>query len=290
MLGRTKSVAFSAILIGASLVPVHSFTLSSSCQASLQGLLQSDEAACLNAPAILSSILGSQDDINIPRIMDSYLTSLCSSGSCTNENLAAVARNLTTGCNEDLAALDIDLSGDAQDQIVDLVQQIYPTVREIACLKDNTANQFCATQTLNSLEKLVGGLTFDDPSFLDIFADVQRLLQTGVQSLVCTGCTKEAFSIARSNFPALVSQVDDEVSGFCGASFTGALSMPLPSYQRVIDVAVFLFIDGSVSENITQTANPGVFAAQNQGNGASTVFRSAGMILLGVSGAFVLMA
>ncbi|ESK97040.1 hypothetical protein Moror_6397 [Moniliophthora roreri MCA 2997] len=268
MLGRTKSVAFSTILFGASLIPVHSLTLSSSCQASLRGLLESDDAACLNAPALISSVLGAQDDINVPRIMDSYLTSLCSSGSCSDDSLAAVTRNLTSGCSEDLAALEINLEG-LQDKIVDVVQQVYPTVREIACLKDNNANQFCATQTLDNLSKVIGGLNFDDLSFLDLFADARRLVQSGAQSLACTDCMKEAFTIARSDFPSIVSQVDDEVSGFCGASF----------------------VDGVTPDSVTQTAQPGIFAAsQGQGNSASTVFRNAGSVIVGVSLAFVLMA
>ncbi|KAL0575059.1 hypothetical protein V5O48_006904 [Marasmius crinis-equi] len=296
MLGHTKSFLVSAIVLGASL-PVSSFSLSSSCSASLQGLIRNEAAACLNGGALFTSILGVTQgsdvkDISaaIPNIMDSWLGKLCTSGSCTNENIETITKNLTGGCASDLEALgfgiagkEIDVSSTGlQGDIVSVVQKVYPVVREVACLKEfagwgtdefrsNSANQFCAVQTVSSVEKAIGGLTFDDISFLSITFDAVKLIATGAKSLACTNCIKSAFNLARNAFPDIVSEADNELGGFCGASF----------------------VDGSSPDGITQSAQAGVFAApapKNNGAVASSGFGKAGVVLGVVFSAFVFMA
>ncbi|KAL0068867.1 hypothetical protein AAF712_004198 [Marasmius tenuissimus] len=271
MLGHTKAL-ISAIALGASFVPVYSFTLSTSCSTSLQGLLRDESAACFNGAALFTAIIGSQGNntISVPNIVDAWLSSLCTTGSCTDENIAKVATNLTSGCSEDLNALGINVLS-AQDKIVDIAQQVYPPVRQIACLKDDTANKFCAVQTISNVEKTIGGLTMDDISFLSLPFDAIRLVATGAKELACTNCMKSAFNIARNSFPSIVSEADDKLGEFCGTSF----------------------VDGSNPEGVSQSAKDGVFVASTNNNNNSATGRSFGnaaVVLSVVFSVFVLAA
>ena len=79
----------------------------------------------------------------------------------------------------------------------------------------------CATQTITNLESIVGQLTLDDLSFFNLLEDAQKLIASGISSFACTGCLKEAFSIARQGFPDIVSQADSAAADLCGADFIG---------------------------------------------------------------------
>ncbi|KAK1224587.1 hypothetical protein PQX77_012482 [Marasmius sp. AFHP31] len=280
MRGHTKAL-ISAVVLGASLVPVSSFTLSASCSTSLQGLLRDESAACLNGAALFTAIIGSQGNatISVPNIVDTWLSSLCTTGSCTDENIAKIATNLTNGCGDDLSALGIDVIS-VQDKIVDIAQEMYPPVREIACLRDDTANSFCAVQTISKFEQTIRGLTLDDISFLSHPFDAIRSFAAGAKELACTNCMKYAFNIARDSFPTIVSdsaettivsQANQTLGEFCGASF----------------------VDGSTPQGVSQSAKPGVFvaAASNNNNGATgRSFGNAAVILSVIFSAFVLVA
>lgn len=79
------------------------------------------------------------------------------------------------------------------------------------------------TQTFVSVQNAIGSIDLTNLNFLNIFTDLSSLIATGVQSLVCTDCIKEAYTIARQDFPDIVSQVNSEVEELCGASFIGKL-------------------------------------------------------------------
>jgi hypothetical protein len=107
-------------------------SLSSACTTALTGLLTSPDAACLNPTSLLSYAVSSQK--SIPDTIDQWLTGLCASGSCSNDSLAQVVTNVTTGCNAELA--QVGISTDANDSIINIVQQAYPTARKVVCLKE----------------------------------------------------------------------------------------------------------------------------------------------------------
>ncbi|KAG7098693.1 hypothetical protein E1B28_000606 [Marasmius oreades] len=274
MLGHTRTLLFSTIVLGAGLVPVHSLSLSSSCSASLQSLVQSEAAACLNGPALVTAILGSQGNnaVSVPAIVDSWLSKLCSSGSCTDENIGAAAINLTSGCSQDLAALGLNILG-VQEQIVDIAKKAYPTVRQIACLKDDNTGQRCAVETLSNVDNAIGGLNLDGLSYLNLSLDALKLVSTGAKDLACTDCMKASFNLARNDFPSIVDQGDQTLKEVCGASF----------------------VDGNTPDGISQTATSGVFVAQATKNAALGLhpvkpLGNAGMVLAVVISAFVFMA
>lgn len=107
--------------------------VSSSCKAALKGLLLAPEAQCLNTGAFLS--IAASGNVDVPAIANSWLTGLCSLGSCSSASLASIVNNVTAGCAEDAQTLlRVDISDTALVQ--SYVAQYYPSVRQIACLKE----------------------------------------------------------------------------------------------------------------------------------------------------------
>jgi len=251
-----------ALTATAGLASAQNLSLSSSCTTSLKGMLTSDDAACLNPGALLSFFIGS--DQSIPDTVNNWLTGVCSTGSCSNASLAAVVSNITDGCATDLGSVGVD-SENLKSTITSVVQQVYPLAREVACLKDDSAGQLCVTQTLDNLETVVGKLSLDDLSFFNLFADVGKLLASGISDLACTSCTKEAFTLTSQAFPDTVSFISGPVQDVCGASF----------------------LDGQLPDNVTQTAVNENFSAKSE-NGASERGFTAGVILIFLSSVLVI--
>lgn len=241
-----KSLVLVAVATSAGLLPsVHSFSLSQGCENALEGLLTSSDAACLNPSALLSFALGSNSG-SIPATLNTWLTGICSSGSCTNDSISSVVTSLTSGCSTELSALGISTSS-IQNEAITIAQEVYPTIRQIACLQDDTTNQLCAVETLTNLENVVGQLNVTDLNILNVFSTFAN----SAESIACTDCMKESFSIAKSNFPSLVSQAEPDAQALCGASF----------------------VDGSLPSTVSQTANDAVFSSSStsQSNAGSKV-------------------
>ncbi|KAJ3887695.1 hypothetical protein GG344DRAFT_13558, partial [Lentinula edodes] len=176
--------------------------------------------ACSNPSAILSFVVGSNSG-SIPSAVNTWLTDICSPGSCSNQSISNVVTNLTFGCSSELSSLGISMSF-IQSEVISIAQEVYPTVREIACLKErvfDTSNQLCPVETLNNLQSVVGQLNVNDLSVLNLFADAETLFTNGVQNVACTDCMKESFSITKANFPSLVLQAEPDAQALCGASF-----------------------------------------------------------------------
>jgi len=171
-----------------------------------------------------------------------------------------------TGCSQDLATFGA--SGVSSDEVISIVQQVYPTARKVVCLKDDNASQLCVTKTLTSVENVLGKLSFTDLSFLDIITDFKNLLANG-KSLACTDCIKEAFTLVTQDFPAILNDVNSEAADICGASF----------------------VDGTSPDGISQTAVSGVFSASqiDSSAGRSQSFGFAGMTLLVLSSVFLIL-
>jgi hypothetical protein len=107
-------------------------TLTETCKQSINDLLNSPDAACLNPGALLSFFVGNQQ--SVPATVDNWLTGLCAAGACPDETIASVITNVTTGCSEDLASFGV--STDIAQQIIPIAQQVYPTARKVVCLKE----------------------------------------------------------------------------------------------------------------------------------------------------------
>jgi hypothetical protein len=240
-----KSFVLVAAATSAGLLPsVHSFSLSQGCQNSLEGLLTSPDAACLNPSALLSFAVGNNAG-NIQAAISTWLTGICSSGACTNQSIANVMTNLTSGCSNELSEFGISVSS-IQSEAISIAQQVYPTVRQVACLKDDSQNQFCALETINNLQTVIGNIT--DLTVLNLFMDAEKLFANGVQNVACTDCMKESFSVAKSNFPSIVADAEPEAQALCGASF----------------------LDGNLPSTISQTANNAVFSGSSSSSSSNS--------------------
>jgi len=231
----------------------------------LKAILTSPEAACLNPSSLLSFFVGT--DQSVPDTVNNWLTGLCSTGFCSNDTLAAVVTNVTTGCAS-------DLGGGIPATITQIVQEVYPTVRSIVCLKDDASNQLCVTETLNNIQDIIGKLSFSDLNIGTVFGDFQKIL-VGAANLACTGCTKAAFSLASqvsllSQFPQAQQQAASQIDALCGANF----------------------IENSTSDsqdNVSQTAINEAFTSSKSNSALSLSTEVARVVMLMFFSAFTLL-
>ncbi|KAJ7780538.1 hypothetical protein DFH07DRAFT_792631 [Mycena maculata] len=237
--------------------------LSTACSNSLTGLLSSPEAACLKPSSLLSFFVGTNQ--SIPDTVNKWLSGLCSTGFCSNETLAAIVSNVTTGCSSDLGSVGADV-GASVATVTQLVQEVYPTVRNVMCLKDDASNQLCVTETLSNIEDIVGKLSFSDLNLATLTSDFQNVVASA-SNLACTNCTKAAFTLISpltSQFPEAQTGID----ALCGANF----------------------IDGSSPDTVSQTAVNQAFTS-TKSNGALVVTTSkmAGAVMVFLLSAFTLL-
>ncbi|KAJ7091264.1 hypothetical protein C8R44DRAFT_891661 [Mycena epipterygia] len=233
-------------------------SLSSDCTNSLKGILASPEAACLNPSTLLTFFIGTNQ--SVPDTINNWLSGLCSTG---NDTLAAVVANVTTGCSSDLSGVGASVPA----TLTQIVQEVYPTVRSVVCLKDDASNQLCVTETLNNLEALVGKLDLSNLDVNTLVGEFQKVV-TGAANLACTNCTKAAFGLASQftqQFPQAVSAVDT----LCGSNF----------------------IDGSSSDQdgVSQTAVNEAFTTKSNGALAMPTGKVAGAVMLFLLSGFTLL-
>lgn len=109
-------------------------SLTTQCTNALAGVAASpDAASCLSLGSLLP-IATAKNDTSIIAPINAWLTNLCGSPACSNETLAAVVQNITTGCSTELAATGF--TADLTSSVTSAVQVYYPTVRKVVCLKE----------------------------------------------------------------------------------------------------------------------------------------------------------
>jgi hypothetical protein len=171
--------------------------------------------------------------------VDTWLKGLCARGPCSNDDLAFIVTNVTTGC-----ATDLQLGNTPPSSIVPIVQQIYPTVRKAFCLADAPKNQLCVTQTLSNIETVTGTLTID--KFVMVLTEVtggQHSSLNGVD--LCTPCIKQFYNVFKTDLPTFFNQSDtDALQAACGASFVDGASDP-----NIIQTASNKSTTGNTSTN-----------------------------------------
>jgi len=237
-------------------------SLSPGCTNALKGVIASPDAGCLNAGALLQFFIGTNQ--SIPTTVNNWLTGMCAVGTCSNDTLAAVVTNVTAGCSSDISNAGASVPSTAE--ITTLVEQFYPTVRNILCLKDNSANQLCVTETLNNLESVIG--TFSASDLSDIGSIVEKIIG-GAKNVACTNCTKAMFALASTSQVSLLTQAVDGVDAICGANF--------------IESGNNLGSDG-----VSQTAVNEVFSTKTN-NALATVFPTTSAVLVALVAAFALL-
>lgn len=146
---RSRFSPIAALLCGASLISAQSYVqlqltlsgltltpslrISSACQKSLTGIISSPDAACLNPTGLLPIFLGGSNTSIVPAL-NNWLAGFCSVAPCSNQTLANIVTNITAGCTTELKALGLGSGSTAE--VTTTVQQFYPTVRNVLCLKE----------------------------------------------------------------------------------------------------------------------------------------------------------
>ncbi|KAF9653219.1 hypothetical protein BDM02DRAFT_2160968 [Thelephora ganbajun] len=215
----TRSLLIASV-IGSALA----LSVSTQCQNTIIAVAASPRSECLNPSDLLQVfLLGNSGSVVTP--VDTWLKGLCARGSCSNDDIASIVTNVTTGCATDLQPV----LGNAQPgALTPLVQEFYPTVRKGVCLADASKNkQLCITQTLSTIERATGTLTIDK-----LLQVVPAIIDGETSSLnganICTPCVKQIYNVFKNDFPAIFGQgnIASNVQANCGASFVDGVSDP----------------------------------------------------------------
>jgi hypothetical protein len=111
--------------------------LTQSCKTALLNVAIHPEASsCLNTQGIMNSVLDSKKAQEDPMgTLKTWSEGMCASGWCSNQTLTDVAKNLTSGCAEDMGALTAATAVYLNLGLSHMLE-VYPTARKIACLKE----------------------------------------------------------------------------------------------------------------------------------------------------------
>ncbi|KAI0812579.1 hypothetical protein BC629DRAFT_1436602 [Irpex lacteus] len=192
-------------------------SISTGCQTGLAGLALNSDTGCLNLQGLLGLVTVGNSSIVDP--VNTWLGGFCSQPACSNSTLATVVNTLTSDCQAEMTQLGIQNVSSAQ--LTTLVQQFFPLVKEIGCLKDDANNTLCATETLKGYESANGPLNVD--ALKALLGDVEgsSVPPTVPQSVECSSCAKQAFNIVNQQFPGVLnSDAQQNVQQTCGADFT----------------------------------------------------------------------
>ncbi|KAH9485017.1 hypothetical protein JR316_0001921 [Psilocybe cubensis] len=204
-----RSIAFAALVsyVSAQSIP----SISSGCQSAITGVAANPDAAACLSPGSLVALAATSSSSSIIDPINQWLTSLCAAPACSSATISAVVQNVTTGCASDLAPLGFSAS--LTPSITGIIQQYYPTVRKVVCLKDGNTN--CITQTLTNVEKASGS-----PITLENITTIAATANLTDPAITCTNCIKAAYNVIKTDLPSLVSDADADLNQQCGASFT----------------------------------------------------------------------
>ncbi|KAH7913919.1 hypothetical protein BJ138DRAFT_1001353 [Hygrophoropsis aurantiaca] len=223
-------------------------TLSSQCESGLASIAGSSEASCLNLNALVQLALSNSSSTSVIPTINTWATGLCSTGACTNQTLSDVVTNITTACSTELQSIGASTTNTGA--LISAVQQAYPTVRQIACLKDTSTSTLCLTETLTGIQSATTTLSLTN--IVGLITKVMSGQTVSIpQNVTCSDCSKAAYTIAAQNFPSLVSGEQSSVSSTCGADFTNG--------QMPTDVQ-------ETASNTTSTGNTGAAVSLSMGS------------------------
>jgi len=258
--------AIAALIIGAGLSSAQS--VSSTCKSALLSIMASPDAQCLN-PSALLSLATSSSNSSLIGPMTNWLQGVCSQAPCTNDSLSAVVTNVTSGCSSDLATIGLTESNPSE--LITLVEQFYPAVRQVACLKDNSANQLCIPELLTDIQASAGTISLT--TIIRIVSDFVSGSSSLPQNVTCSNCVKQGLNIVQTDLPGLIpSSVSSDLSSTCGSAFT----------------------NGATPTDISESASTGGTSASK--SGATSLFSVSSFVavvvstLIAMSSAFAVLA
>ncbi|KAI6046012.1 hypothetical protein EDC04DRAFT_1861055 [Pisolithus marmoratus] len=201
------------LLAGAGFAAAQS--ISSQCSSTLVSVAGSPDSSCLNPNGIVQIALTNPNSSVVPAV-DSWLTGLCALGPCSNSSLQAVLTNITAGCPAELASLGLTNNGSTN--LTEYLEEAYPTLRQIGCLKDTSVNQLCVTEELTGVQNATGTVTTGN--LTTVVGEIVSGSNAIPQSVTCSNCSKAGYTIAAGNFPTLVANSTSNFENTCGSSFT----------------------------------------------------------------------
>jgi len=196
------------ILIAATgLAAAQTPSISTNCSAALLVVNNDSGASACLSPSSLAGLITGGSTVST---IDQWLGKICPAAPCSNATLATVVNTIVGGCSNELATYGIT---DSASDLIPIVQKYYPTVRQIACLKDGNTN--CITETLDNLQTATGqNITLSN------FISVLSLDGSLPSNVTCTACAQAAYDILAQQQPSLASSVQSTFQSKCGADFT----------------------------------------------------------------------
>ncbi|KAF6760293.1 hypothetical protein DFP72DRAFT_1042840 [Ephemerocybe angulata] len=225
-------------------------SVSATCKQTLSSVaLNADAAACLNPLALLPIVTGNASTPIVPTV-ENWLNGFCSAPACSNETIAQIVTNVTTGCAGDLSSTGLDAS--SAGGVTTLIQQYFPTARKVLCLKEGNTN--CVVQTLNNIETSISG-TLTLQNVVSLLTNPESIL---TPNITCTACLKAAYSVIVEDVPSVAESFGPTVQSHCNADF----------------------IDGTTPNTISQSAvNKTATAGSSNTNNNSAVVSGVGYVL-----------
>ena len=90
-----------------------------------------DASACLSVSSLVPMLSG---DASIVTPISDWVDRICPAPACSNETIGSITANITHGCSTELNTFGI--SSDASSAIAQIIQGVYPTLRELICLSE----------------------------------------------------------------------------------------------------------------------------------------------------------
>ncbi|KAJ9125774.1 hypothetical protein QFC24_002558 [Naganishia onofrii] len=238
--------------------------LGGTCVGGLAGYILpgSDISNCLSLSSLLS-VFSSSGSIVAP--LDNYLNTLCAATACSNSTLQSVSSSITTSCSSDLGSSNGLVTG--LQQVVNL----YPTVRAVVCLEDNSTNTRCITETLYAIQNATGTqLSVDGITSLLSGTNTTLLNEIGNlnSTVLCTPCTQAMYKeVAARNASVASGTIGKAINSKCGANFTTGTSSNITSG------------DASASSSAAVSGSAAASgAASGSSSGGVSLFSSAGTV------------
>jgi len=257
-----------AVLSTAAYAQIPALNISQGCESTLAAIATSPDNSCLNAAGLVASIGSANANSSLVGPLGTWAQGMCSQQACTNQTLANLVNNITSGCSSDLASLGF--TSDVTPSVVASVQEFFPSFREIVCLKNSTSGNLCFADALNTVQNKVGTLSENNlPKVIGNLMSgtgVNDLLNSG---LICSDCGKAVVNVL-SKDQIFTSDDTSSLQSMCGSNFT----------------------DGQTPSSVSQTA---AGLSSNNGNSSSAAFpafplSSVAFSLGGLASAFALLA
>lgn len=264
------------ILSVGALAAAQNINLSPSCNTAVSALAQNAAVEnCTNVNGLLN-ILVAPANTSLIQPINSFLTGFCAASDCSATTITGVVNNITTACAQDLAQLGV--TGVNGQQVGSIVAQFFDLAKDVACLADSSANQFCLTEVLTNVQTFLGQPLSIATLESTLPSLVGQAIQTGGSSIqipaniTCTPCVQAAYVLLKDALPGQVNGTEEKAAivAQCGAPFEAADALPSG------------IVEGTGANGPSATNKPN--AAR-----ASTV-ASAGALLFAVAGAFVAIA